>query len=89
MGPVTILRVIFLGAIRERPPFYVPCLCRIRPGVWGVHSHDTASSSHPCGLISALTTADLTSSRDVLFTKDAQPFIISGSGTLGWDQVRS
>ncbi|PFH51051.1 hypothetical protein AMATHDRAFT_47441 [Amanita thiersii Skay4041] len=25
--------------------------------------------------------------RDVLFTKDAQPFIISGSGTLGWDQV--
>jgi alanine-glyoxylate transaminase/serine-glyoxylate transaminase/serine-pyruvate transaminase len=27
--------------------------------------------------------------RDVLFTKDAQPFIISGSGTLGWDQARS
>ncbi|KAF9462961.1 PLP-dependent transferase [Collybia nuda] len=25
--------------------------------------------------------------RDVLFTKDAQPFLISGSGTLGWDQV--
>ncbi|KAI0629160.1 PLP-dependent transferase [Trametes polyzona] len=25
--------------------------------------------------------------REVLFTKDAQPFIISGSGTLGWDQV--
>ncbi|KAF8629046.1 hypothetical protein AX15_003546 [Amanita polypyramis BW_CC] len=25
--------------------------------------------------------------REVLFTKDAQPFLISGSGTLGWDQV--
>jgi hypothetical protein len=25
--------------------------------------------------------------RQVLFTKDAQPFIISASGTLGWDQV--
>ncbi|KAG6813850.1 hypothetical protein H0H92_006794 [Tricholoma furcatifolium] len=24
---------------------------------------------------------------EVVFTKDAQPFIISGSGTLGWDQV--
>jgi len=27
--------------------------------------------------------------RDVLHTKDAQPFLISGSGTLGWDQVAS
>ncbi|KAF8630748.1 hypothetical protein AX17_005343 [Amanita inopinata Kibby_2008] len=27
--------------------------------------------------------------RDVLFTKSAQPFLISGSGTLGWDQVAS
>ena len=27
--------------------------------------------------------------RQVLFTQDAQPFIIAGSGTLGWDQVRS
>jgi len=27
--------------------------------------------------------------RDVLYTKDAQPFLISGSGTLGWDQVAS
>lgn len=26
-------------------------------------------------------------SREVLFTKDAQPFLIAGSGTLGWDQV--
>lgn len=26
-------------------------------------------------------------SREVLLTKDAQPFLISGSGTLGWDQV--
>ena len=26
--------------------------------------------------------------RDVLYTEDAQPFLISGSGTLGWDQVR-
>ncbi|KAG5721345.1 Alanine--glyoxylate aminotransferase 1 [Termitomyces sp. T112] len=25
--------------------------------------------------------------REVLFTKQAQPFLISGSGTLGWDQV--
>ncbi|KAF8075096.1 PLP-dependent transferase [Lyophyllum atratum] len=25
--------------------------------------------------------------REVLFTKNAQPFLISGSGTLGWDQV--
>ncbi|KAI0044520.1 PLP-dependent transferase [Auriscalpium vulgare] len=25
--------------------------------------------------------------REVLYTKDAQPFLISGSGTLGWDQV--
>ncbi|EGN92187.1 hypothetical protein SERLA73DRAFT_147539 [Serpula lacrymans var. lacrymans S7.3] len=25
--------------------------------------------------------------RDVLYTKSAQPFLISGSGTLGWDQV--
>ncbi|TFK74906.1 PLP-dependent transferase [Pluteus cervinus] len=25
--------------------------------------------------------------RQVLLTKDAQPFLISGSGTLGWDQV--
>lgn len=25
--------------------------------------------------------------REVLFTKDAQPFLIAGSGTLGWDQV--
>ncbi|KIM44876.1 hypothetical protein M413DRAFT_442847 [Hebeloma cylindrosporum] len=25
--------------------------------------------------------------REVLFTKGAQPFLISGSGTLGWDQV--
>ncbi|KAF9564277.1 PLP-dependent transferase [Agrocybe pediades] len=25
--------------------------------------------------------------REVLLTKDAQPFLISGSGTLGWDQV--
>jgi len=27
--------------------------------------------------------------RDVLYTKDAQPFLVSGSGTLGWDQVAS
>jgi alanine-glyoxylate transaminase / serine-glyoxylate transaminase / serine-pyruvate transaminase len=27
--------------------------------------------------------------RDVLFTQSAQPFIIAGSGTLGWDEVRS
>ncbi|KAI0644186.1 PLP-dependent transferase [Trametes meyenii] len=27
--------------------------------------------------------------RQVLFAQDAQPFIISGSGTLGWDQVAS
>lgn len=26
---------------------------------------------------------------EVLFTEDAQPFLISGSGTLGWDQVCS
>ncbi|KAL0953472.1 hypothetical protein HGRIS_004704 [Hohenbuehelia grisea] len=25
--------------------------------------------------------------REVLLTKDAQPFLIAGSGTLGWDQV--
>ncbi|KII85820.1 hypothetical protein PLICRDRAFT_44235 [Plicaturopsis crispa FD-325 SS-3] len=25
--------------------------------------------------------------REVLFTKDAQPFLVAGSGTLGWDQV--
>ncbi|TBU44001.1 PLP-dependent transferase [Dichomitus squalens] len=25
--------------------------------------------------------------REVLFTQDAQPFLIAGSGTLGWDQV--
>ena len=25
--------------------------------------------------------------RDVLYTKDSQPFLISGSGTLGWDQA--
>jgi len=25
--------------------------------------------------------------RQVLFTKAGQPFLISGSGTLGWDQV--
>jgi alanine-glyoxylate transaminase/serine-glyoxylate transaminase/serine-pyruvate transaminase len=25
--------------------------------------------------------------REVLFTKDGQPFLIAGSGTLGWDQV--
>ncbi|RPD76463.1 PLP-dependent transferase [Lentinus tigrinus ALCF2SS1-7] len=25
--------------------------------------------------------------RELLFTQDAQPFIIAGSGTLGWDQV--
>ncbi|KAF8343452.1 pyridoxal phosphate-dependent transferase [Amanita rubescens] len=25
--------------------------------------------------------------REVLLTKDAQPFLVSGSGTLGWDQV--
>lgn len=28
-------------------------------------------------------------SRKVLDTKDGQPFIIGGSGTLGWDQVRA
>lgn len=27
--------------------------------------------------------------RDVLFTKNGQPFLIAGSGTLGWDQVAS
>jgi alanine-glyoxylate transaminase/serine-glyoxylate transaminase/serine-pyruvate transaminase len=27
--------------------------------------------------------------RDVVYTKDAQPFLIAGSGTLGWDQVAS
>lgn len=27
--------------------------------------------------------------REVLITKSAQPFLISGSGTLGWDQVAS
>ncbi len=26
--------------------------------------------------------------RELLFTQDAQPFLIAGSGTLGWDQVR-
>lgn len=25
--------------------------------------------------------------REVLYTKNAQPFLIAGSGTLGWDQV--
>ncbi|ETW79094.1 putative aminotransferase class V [Heterobasidion irregulare TC 32-1] len=27
--------------------------------------------------------------REVVYSKDAQPFLISGSGTLGWDQVSS
>ncbi|GLB41692.1 putative aminotransferase class-V [Lyophyllum shimeji] len=27
--------------------------------------------------------------REVVFTKEGQPFLISGSGTLGWDQVAS
>lgn len=27
--------------------------------------------------------------RQVLYTKDAMPFLIAGSGTLGWDQVAS
>lgn len=26
--------------------------------------------------------------REVLYTNTAQPFIIAGTGTLGWDQVR-
>lgn len=26
--------------------------------------------------------------RQVLYSTTAQPFIIAGSGTLGWDQVR-
>ncbi len=30
---------------------------------------------------------EIDGSREVLLTKDAQPFLISGSGTLGWDQV--
>jgi len=25
--------------------------------------------------------------REVLYTTSAQPFLIAGSGTLGWDQV--
>ena len=25
--------------------------------------------------------------RDVVYTMDAQPFLIAGSGTLGWDQA--
>ena len=40
-------------------------------------------------LLLQLNVTDLPSlCREVLFTKDAQPFLISGSGTLGWDQVR-
>ncbi|CCO28423.1 Alanine--glyoxylate aminotransferase 1 [Rhizoctonia solani AG-1 IB] len=27
--------------------------------------------------------------RQVLYTKDGQPFLVSGSGTLGWDMVAS
>ncbi|KIJ62042.1 hypothetical protein HYDPIDRAFT_176791 [Hydnomerulius pinastri MD-312] len=27
--------------------------------------------------------------RNILYSKDAQPFLIAGSGTLGWDQVSS
>lgn len=26
--------------------------------------------------------------RTVLYTKDAQPILVAGSGTLGWDMVR-
>jgi hypothetical protein len=79
----------FLGAIRECAPFDVPCLFGICPSIWRVHSHDSASQTRPYGVIPALTAANLNFFRDVLYTKDAQPFLISGSGTLGWDQVRS
>ncbi|KAG8893014.1 hypothetical protein FRB99_002243, partial [Tulasnella sp. 403] len=41
----------------------------------------------PIGAFSRL--SHCTASREVLFTKDAQPFLIAGSGTLGWDQVAS
>lgn len=30
----------------------------------------------------------LTRPRTVLYTKDAQPILVAGSGTLGWDMVR-
>lgn len=30
---------------------------------------------------------DYASYREILFTRDGQPFLIAGSGTLGWDQV--
>jgi len=37
----------------------------------------------------SLLSAGLIFTSEVLFTKEAQPFLISGSGTLGWDQVSS
>ncbi|KAG6334602.1 hypothetical protein ID866_4478 [Astraeus odoratus] len=47
------------------------------------------SMSHMSPDFSAVFGDCIRMTRQILYTKDAQPFLIAGSGTLGWDQVSS
>lgn len=60
---------------------YVPCWRRLYPSVGGLHSDVPVSGlKTDCEGLTILYS-------QVLQTKNGQPFIIAGSGTLGWDQV--
>ena len=74
-----------LGPLRQCAPLYVPCVCGLHPGLWGLHTDDEVRGASWKEAWRSLTGALFC--REILYSKDAQPFLIAGSGTLGWDQV--
>jgi len=64
------------------------------PGPIEVHdavllANASPSMSHTSPAFAAIFQDCLKMLRQLLYTKDGQPFIVSGSGTLGWDMVAS
>lgn len=71
------------GSLCQCAPLYVPCIPRFRTNIRRLPPYDPVSPFSNAPRISGL----IEVIREVLYTKNAQPFLISGSGTLGWDQV--
>lgn len=73
--------------VRERAPVHVARLACLRPCLWCASHAPTGAVSCEAERLHTDEQDCLRGLRKVVFTDKAQPFILAGSGTLGWDLV--
>ncbi|KAM5530216.1 hypothetical protein V8D89_016104 [Ganoderma adspersum] len=83
--PLPILPTVPTISSRTMSLLLIPGPIEVTDEVLYANAHPSMSHISP-DFISVFGDA-IRMTREVLFTKDAQPFLIAGSGTLGWDQV--